>query len=223
MGEASDFTLTAMTSSSNRRTFLTSIFASAEITSHTIQALNMPGFIVEVPTEHTSRGLITQAHPMSFNQWRALVLPVSLPFWWLAGIGIDALTTRHRQPWWVLLSSIVWVLAGVIETGLWFGISKSIETASSFPMWDPQSGSLQRLPDHLGEAGDYLAPNENKPPRSPVRRAAITSETSATPSSRKPAPASSHPTHAASPSCCRSPAAETAPPTVPQTAMHVPS
>ena len=72
---------------------------------------------------------------MSFNQWRALVLPVCcLPFWWLAGIGIDALTTRHRQPWWVsLLGSIVWVLAGVIETGLWFGISKSDRNGLVFP------------------------------------------------------------------------------------------
>ena len=118
-----------------RNFLLTSIFASAEITSHTILALNMPGFIIEVPSEHTSSGLITQLHPMSFNQWRALALPVCcLPFWWFVGVGLDALAGRRRLNWiFLLLGSILWVFIGVIETGLWFGISKADRNGLMFP------------------------------------------------------------------------------------------
>jgi hypothetical protein len=64
---------------------------------------------------------------MTYALWRAIILPVCcLPFWWFAGIGLDALTTRRRRSWWVLLlGSTLWVFIGVIATGLWFGNSKS--------------------------------------------------------------------------------------------------
>jgi hypothetical protein len=114
-----------------------SITASAEVTSHYIQALNIPGFMIELPVDRSTKAWPMEWVPpgLDYTQWRAFILPICcLPFWWFAGIGIDALTTRLRQSWWVLLlGSILWVFIGVIETGLWFGISKSDRDGLIFP------------------------------------------------------------------------------------------
>lgn len=113
------------------------VLSSAEITSHSIQALNIPGFIIQVGVDRFlptwPMGWVPPG--MDFTQWRAIILPICcLPFWWFAGIGIDALTTRRRRSWWVLLvGSTFWVFIGVIETGLWFGISKSDRNGLVFP------------------------------------------------------------------------------------------
>jgi hypothetical protein len=92
----------------------------------------MPGFIIEFGVDSY---LHTWPLKMDFTQWRALVLPICcLPFWWFAGIGIDALTRSHHRSWWVLLlGSVFWVFTGVVETGLWFGISKSDRNGLVFP------------------------------------------------------------------------------------------
>lgn len=110
----------------------TSILGPAEITSHSIQAMNMPGFIIEFGIDSY---LHTWPLGMDFTQWRALILPICcLPFWWFAGAGIDNLTSRLRQSWWfLLLGSILWAFIAVIETGLWFGISKSDRGGLVFP------------------------------------------------------------------------------------------
>lgn len=115
----------------------TSILAPAETTSHSIQALNVPGFIIEFGVDRFLHTWPVEWVPpgMDHMQWRAFILPVCcLPFWWFAGIGIDALTTRHRRPWWaLLLGSILWAFIGLMETGFWFGLSKSDRNDIVFP------------------------------------------------------------------------------------------
>jgi hypothetical protein len=122
----------------HRKDFLrTSVLSPAEITSHSIQALNMPGFVIELGVDRSLRTWPTEWVPsgMDYTQWRAFILPVCcLPFWWMEGIGIDALTGRRRLLWPVLLlGSIFCVVIGVVETGLWFGIPKSDRNGLVFP------------------------------------------------------------------------------------------
>jgi hypothetical protein len=105
----------------------TSILGPVAVTSRPIQALNMPGFLIE--------WVVDPYLGTAFTQWRPLIFPICcLPFWWFAGIGIDALTTGRRRSWWVLLlGSIFCIFTGVVATGLWFGISKADRNGLIFP------------------------------------------------------------------------------------------
>jgi hypothetical protein len=115
-----------------------SITASAEVTSHYIQALNIPGFMIQLPVDRFTKAWPMEWVPpgLDFTQWRALILPLCcIPFWWFAGVGVDGLTTRRRLAWWtLLLGSILWASMAVFEVGLWLAAGADRKELV-FPFW----------------------------------------------------------------------------------------
>ena len=87
---------------------------------HYVTALNLPGLIPDVllslPT--TAPG---KWHPSActLEAWRSFTLPFyCLPFWWLAGLGLDALLRKrrlHRLALW--FASVLFLLLVVILFG----------------------------------------------------------------------------------------------------------
>jgi hypothetical protein len=92
---------------------------------HLIKAINLPGFIFDVlvslPTSWPSTW-----HPAALlpQTWDALVFPFfALPFWWLVGCGLDAIVSKDRLHWSLLLVGTL--LSGTcltIALGFHFGI-----------------------------------------------------------------------------------------------------
>jgi hypothetical protein len=115
-----------------------SVQAGADITSHYIQALNMPGFIVQIPADRCTKAWPSEWVPAGwdFTQWRALILPLCcVPFWLFAGVGVDSLTMRRRLAWWILLSgTILWASMAVFEVGLWLAAGAERKELV-FPFW----------------------------------------------------------------------------------------
>jgi hypothetical protein len=118
--------------------FRESVLASAEVTSHYIQGLNVPGFMIEVPAERFTKVWPTEWVPpgLDFTQWRALILPLCcIPFWWSVGVGVDGMTTRRRLAWWtLLLGSILWASMAFFEVGLWLAAGAE-RRELVFPFW----------------------------------------------------------------------------------------
>lgn len=115
-----------------------SITESAEVTSHYIQALNMPGFMIQIPADRLTRAWPMEWAPrgLDFTQWRAFILPLCcIPFWWFAGVGVDSFTTRQRLAWWILLlGSILWASMAFFEVGLWLAAGADRKELV-FPLW----------------------------------------------------------------------------------------
>ena len=92
-------------------------------TAHIIGAIDIPGSIAMIP-----------GHPadMTLDAWRSFILPFSsLPFWWLAGTGLDIATRRFQASWPLLLLGSTLMLAFLtMLIGLRFGLSESERTES---------------------------------------------------------------------------------------------
>lgn len=76
-----------------------SLTTAASHTSHTVQALNMPAFLVEIFSGVLSgEGLHGWSpYPIDLLTWRAIIFPIyCLPFWWFVGLAMDALLAGHR-------------------------------------------------------------------------------------------------------------------------------
>ena len=116
-----------------------SILGSAGLTSHSIQALNMPGFLIDLGVDRCSKSWPSEWAPrgIDFTQWRALTFPIySLPFWWIAGLGLDGLIKRSRFQWpALLLGSALWASFLVIGIGLWLAAVNDNPESLSFPFW----------------------------------------------------------------------------------------
>ncbi|HEY2360287.1 MAG TPA: hypothetical protein VGK36_04165 [Candidatus Angelobacter sp.] len=86
-----------------------------------VTALNLPGLIIQLPyviTSPTKREWMPA--DVDFRVWRAITLPLlCLPFWWIAGRSIDALTAlKHHQiapriRWPEVAIGSVWLAGGV--------------------------------------------------------------------------------------------------------------
>ena len=116
-----------------------SISMAAEFTSDTIQAINTPAFSIELAIDRSAKTWPTGWTPfgLDFRQWRALIFPVyCLPFWWFAGLGLDALSGSRKLRWWVLLAgSLLWVFIVFLLCGLCFGLPASERHDMVFPYW----------------------------------------------------------------------------------------
>jgi len=76
--------------------FSDSLSGAALLTSHFIQALNLPAFSIELLVDRCTSAWPMTWTPtgMDFMTWRALIFPVyCLPFWYLVGFGFDASST----------------------------------------------------------------------------------------------------------------------------------
>ena len=77
-----------------------------------IQALNSPAMLTEVVASMVTRSWPDSWRPSYFGPtqpglflWRALIFPIyCIPFWWIAGRGIDAWFVRRRLGWPSLLA-----------------------------------------------------------------------------------------------------------------------
>jgi hypothetical protein len=116
-----------------------SILGSAEITSHSVQAFNMPGFLLDLAVDRCSKSWPNEWTPrgLDFAQWRALSFPIfCLPFWWIAGSGLDGSLKRSRLSWLALLLGFsLWVAFLVTGLGLWFAARHDNPENIIFPFW----------------------------------------------------------------------------------------
>ncbi len=75
---------------------------------HTIMAINLPGSLIQKLISllsRTSRPAGWHPQALALETWQALVFPFfALPFWWLAGCGIDGLVYKERLHWPLLLA-----------------------------------------------------------------------------------------------------------------------
>jgi hypothetical protein len=86
--------------------FLASVTGSGALASRTVQAINFPAMISEIFASVMMRTWPYSWRPKTFGGlpsglfiWRGLIFPIyCLPFWWFAGLGIDAFRGRrcHR-------------------------------------------------------------------------------------------------------------------------------
>jgi hypothetical protein len=92
-------------------------------TAHSIAAIDIPGSVAM---------LLPRPQTLPLDTWRAVVLPFSsLPFWWFAGIGFDAVLRRIQLHWAVcLLGTILMAFFFIMLLGLRFGLSVSERSES---------------------------------------------------------------------------------------------
>jgi hypothetical protein len=110
-------------------------------TSSYVRALNFSGFLGEVVLSVVMRADGAVWHPRSFlfEDWEAVSFPLfSLPFWWLAGRGLDTVRgTEASRTWLVPLGTVLWILMSVLFLGMRFGLSPSerFESDISWVLW----------------------------------------------------------------------------------------
>lgn len=75
-----------------------------------INGIDVPANFIELPIDRLLPAWPDTWHPQGFTvfSWRALTFPIySLPFWWLAGFGIDSLSQRRHPRWPALLGGTI--------------------------------------------------------------------------------------------------------------------
>lgn len=89
-----------------------------------INGIDLPANFVELILDRASKMWPDTWHPEGFTvfSWRAITFPIySLPFWWFAGFGLDAmLKRRHPRRWVLLLGSalfLVFLALAVLNAG----------------------------------------------------------------------------------------------------------
>jgi hypothetical protein len=104
----------------------TSVLGSAELTEPAIVPINFPGGFIDLAVQKKAgtwpHGWSPQG--ISVPAWKAIILPIfCLPFWWLAGLGIDSLFRPRQLRWWALLSgSVFWAFYLLAAVGLVFNV-----------------------------------------------------------------------------------------------------
>jgi hypothetical protein len=106
---------------------IVSFISAASAASRPIQAINLPAIAIEAIVDGVTRTWPDSWRPAAFGPtpnglfaWRGLIFPIyGVPFWWFAGLGIDGLTTRRRNPWPVLLlGTVLFGLLLIVGVGL---------------------------------------------------------------------------------------------------------
>jgi hypothetical protein len=108
-----------------------SVGTAAGLAGRTIVAANLPAMSVEAAISGIARSWPESWRPKTFGPtteglllWRALISPIyCLPFWWFAGLGLDAAFIRRRLRWPVLLlGTILFALFAILGISLVFTI-----------------------------------------------------------------------------------------------------
>jgi hypothetical protein len=112
-----------------------------------VTALNLPGLMIQLPyviASPTKREWMPA--DVDFRVWRAITLPLlCLPFWWIAGRSMDALTAlKHRQlapriRWPEVVVGSVW-LAGGATLFVGFLVSPIADKDSQFTRFAASGG-----------------------------------------------------------------------------------
>jgi hypothetical protein len=97
-----------------------------------IMAINLPGgllqALISLPAQ-TSPPSTWHPQALALETWQALVFPFfALPFWWLVGCGLDALVSKERLHWALLLIGTLLTLA----FGFRFGMSEAERIGSEW-------------------------------------------------------------------------------------------
>jgi hypothetical protein len=87
-----------------------------------LNGINLPAIFVELPIDRCLPDWPDTWYPPYFTlfSWRALTFPLySIPFWWFAGLGMDAVFGRRNSRWPVLtIGTVVFTLFLVLCIGL---------------------------------------------------------------------------------------------------------
>jgi hypothetical protein len=106
--------------------------------SHTVQAINLPGHFIEFAIgKFTAQPGTWSLFHLDFLAWRALTFPTCcLPFWWLAGVGLDGMSGDRRLRWWIFVPSLIlWVLFLLFIVGFYFDSSPLEREEAVYPIW----------------------------------------------------------------------------------------
>lgn len=104
-------------------------------------AINLPGGLVQKVISlsgHTS--LPWHPRALTLETWQTLVYPFfALPFWWLVGCGLDALTYKERMHWSLgVIGTLFFTSYLVSFIAIWLGMSASERSGfsmTSFVGW----------------------------------------------------------------------------------------
>jgi hypothetical protein len=108
-----------------------SVGTAAGMAGRPILAANLPAMSVEAAISGIARSWPESWRPKAFGPtteglllWRALISPIyCLPFWWFAGLGLDAAFARRRLRWpALLLGTVLFGLFAFLAIGLAFTV-----------------------------------------------------------------------------------------------------
>lgn len=102
-----------------------------------LTAINLPGMVGEVLT--SLPGTWPESwHPenLELEQWRVLIFTFyCLPFWWLAGLGLDAALGRRRPHWVVLLLGTLLFAGFAVLLGGLAVMKPGDSSDGNWPLW----------------------------------------------------------------------------------------
>ncbi len=106
---------------------------------HLLMALNLPAASVEALVSRLASAWPSTWYPAAFtsNAWAAITWPFyCLPFWALAGTGIDALLGRRStRIGWLILGAVLCLLCAFLGTGLTATSTADDRAKVSFALW----------------------------------------------------------------------------------------
>jgi hypothetical protein len=96
-----------------------------QTTFQAVTFLNFPGVIFELPAEmFTPNGQVWAPERVEHELWSAVTLPVlALPFWWMAGRGLEALLSAKKR---LIAPRLRWFETGVSSLLLAAGLTMAI-------------------------------------------------------------------------------------------------
>jgi hypothetical protein len=116
-----------------------SVLLVARGSSRTIRAINLPAHFIEFAFAKATRTSSTTWSPFhwDFLVWRAFGFPIlCLPFWWLAGVGLDGMVGTRRFHWWSLLPALLlWSFFLFALAAFYVAFSPLERTEVVYPVW----------------------------------------------------------------------------------------
>jgi hypothetical protein len=117
-----------------KQLLLASVIGAGDIANRPIQTINLPAITIAMLVDGVSGSWPDDWQPAAFGPavngvfaWRGLIFPLyCVPFWWFAGLGLDALFARRQLRWPVfLLGALFSGFFVFIWCGLRFGLDAS--------------------------------------------------------------------------------------------------
>jgi hypothetical protein len=107
--------------------------------SRTIQSINLPAHFIQfaIAKATPTPWMTWSPFHWDFLIWRAFSFPIlCLPFWWLAGAGIDGTLGARRLRWWSLLPALLlWAFFLLALVAFYVAFSPLERTEVVYPVW----------------------------------------------------------------------------------------